>query len=162
CGVTAQVAKLPNEATPVETAWAYSWDAAIIRAADMVTASILPRTALSNRAPWSGWRRYPMPSMVVHHYEMAEELTSQRSYDEALDHYFQALELDPKNVDLRLHKGFVEEKLGLYLDAVATYAAARRIADKTSKRLYHRRARRSRKLAGAIARYRLAVLLAGV
>jgi tetratricopeptide (TPR) repeat protein len=60
---------------------------------------------------------------------MAQELTSQRRYDEALEHYFQALELDPKNVDLRLHKGFVEEKLGLYLDAGATYRAASKLAN---------------------------------
>jgi tetratricopeptide (TPR) repeat protein len=162
CGVTAQVSRVPNEGIPVETAWAYSWDDAITQAADMVTAAVLPRTVLSNRQPWSGWRRYPMPGMLVHHYERAQELTTRRRYDEALDHYFQALALDPKNVDLRLHKGFVEEKLGLYLDAVATYAAARRIADETSTRLYHRRARRNRAAAGSIARYRLAVLLGGL
>jgi tetratricopeptide (TPR) repeat protein len=162
CGVTAQVSRLPNEGIPVDTAWAHSWDEAITRAADMVTAAILPRTILSKRQPWSGWRRYPMPSVVVHHYETAQELTAQRRYDEALSHYFKALALDPKNVDLRLHKGFVEEKLGLYVDAVATYAAARRVADDTSKRLYDRRARVNRKAAGNTARYRLAVLLSGV
>jgi hypothetical protein len=161
-GVTAQITRLPNEGIPVETAWAYSWDDAITQAADMVTAAVLPRTVLSNRPPWSGWRRYPMPGLLVHHYERAQELTSQRRYDEALDHYFQALELDPKNVDLRLHKGFVEEKLELYLDAVVTYAAARQLAGQTSKRLYHRKARRSRTASGNIARYRLAVLLGGI
>jgi len=161
-GVTAQVTRLPNEGLPVETAWSYSWDDAIRQAADIVSAAVLPRTVLSNRSPWSGWRRYPMPSLLVHHYEKAQELTSLRRYDEALDHYFLALELDPKNVDLRLCKGFVEEKLGLYLDAVATYAAARRVADQTSRRLYHRRARRDRTASGNIARYRLAVLLGGI
>jgi tetratricopeptide (TPR) repeat protein len=161
-GVTAQITRLPTEGIPVETAWAYSWDDAIRQAADMVTAAVLPRTVVSNRPPWSGWRGYPMPSLLVHHYERAQELTSQRRYDEALDHYFQALEVDPKNVDLRLHKGFVEEKLELYLDAVVTYAAARQLACHTSKRLYHRKARRNRTASGNIARYRLAVLLGGI
>ena len=161
-GVTAQLTRLPNEAAPIETAWADSWDDAITQAADMVTAAVLPRTRLSNRAPWSGWRRYQMPGLVVHCYEKAQELTSARRYDEALSHCFQALELDPKSVDLRLCKGFIEEKLGLYMDAVATYAAARRVADKTSRRLYNRRARRHRHESGRIATYRLAVLLGGI
>ena len=161
-GVTTQLTRLPNEGVPIETAWACSWDDAIVQAADMVTAAVLPRTRLSNRAPWSGWRRYPMPGLVVHSYERAQELTSARRYDEALAHCFQALELDPKSVDLRLCKGFIEEKLGLYMDAVATYAAARRVADKTARRLYNRKARRNRRASGRIARYRLAVLLGGI
>lgn len=161
-GVTAQLTRLPNEGVPIDTAWAYSWDEAIEQAADMVTAAVLPRTRLSNRAPWSGWRRYPMPGLVVHSYERAQELTSERRYDEALSHCFKALEDDPKSVDLRLCKGFIEEKLGLYMDAVATYAAARRVADKTARRLYNRKARRNRKASGRIARYRLAVLLGGI
>jgi len=161
-GVTAQLTRLPNEAVPIETVWADSWDDAITQAADMVTAAVLPRTRLSNRPPWSGWQRYQMPSLVVHCYEMAQELTSARRYDEALSYCFQALELDPKSVDLRLCKGFIEEKLGLYMDAVATYAAARRVAAKTSRSLYNRRARRNRHASGRIATYRLAVLLGGI
>ena len=161
-GVTAQVTRLPNEGVPIETAWAFSWEDAITQAADMVTAAVLPRTVLSNRPPWSGWRRYPMPSLLVHHYEKAQELTSLRRYDEALAHCFLALELDPKSVDLRLCKGFIEEKLGLYLDAVATYAAAQRTAEQTSKVLYNRPAQRNRTASGDIARYRLAVLLGGI
>jgi hypothetical protein len=160
-GVAAQVTRLPHEAVPVETAWGSSWEAAVTRAADIVTAAVLPRTKLSNRPPWSGWRRYMMPALLVHHFEQAEELTRQRRYDEALNRYFRALELDPKNVDLRLHKGFVQEKLALFLDALATYAAARRIAGETSRDLYRLGARRRRKASGRIACYRLAVLLGG-
>jgi tetratricopeptide (TPR) repeat protein len=160
-GVRAQV-RLPHEVIPVQTAWASSPQAAALMSADIVTAAVLPRTKLSNRPPWSGWRGYVMPSLLVHHFERAEELTSQRRYDEALDSYFSALELDPKSVDLRLHMGYVQEKLGLYLDAVATYAAARKMADDTSRALYGGRAKRNRKASGRIASYRLAVLLGGV
>jgi tetratricopeptide (TPR) repeat protein len=159
-GVTAQLTRLPYEALPVTTAWAFSWNEAIVKAADQVTAAILPRTVLSNRPPWEGWRQYPMPRELVHHFEMAQELTSDRRYDEALDHYYKALELDPKNVDLRLHKGFVEEKLGLYVDAAMTYRAACKLS-KTSGGLYGFGASRKRKATGAIARYRLAILLSG-
>jgi TPR repeat len=159
--VTAQVTRLPHEAIPVQTGWMASCEDAVIQAADIVTGAILPRTRLSNQPPWSGWRRYAMDSLLVHHFECAEELTIQRRYDEALDTYARALELDPKNVDIRLHQGFVQEKLGLFLDALATYAAARKIADETSHALYHFRARRDRRASGRIACYRLAVLLAG-
>jgi tetratricopeptide (TPR) repeat protein len=160
-GAAAQVTRLPHEAIPVETAWANSHAAAVLKAADIVTAAILPRTRLSKRPPWSGWRRYEMPSLLVHHFELAQELCSQRRYEEALDHSFSALKLDPKSVDLRLHLGFVQEKLGLFVDALAAYAAARKVEADTSSALYGYRSRRNRAASRQIACYRLAVLLAG-
>ena len=52
--------------------------------------------------------------------------------------------------------------MGLSIDAVATYAAARKIASETSRALYGVfRSLRNRKASGRIATYRLAVLLAG-
>ena len=135
CGVTAQLTRLPHEVIPVETAWAPSWEAAVVQSADMVTAAVLPMTRLSKRAPWSGWRRFPMPSKLVYHFEQAEGCMKQRRYDEALSEYYAALELDPKSVDLRLQLGFAQEKLRLYLDAMATYAAAMTMASKTERRL---------------------------
>ena len=161
-GVAAQVTRLPHEAIPVDTAWAASYENAVSEAADIVTAAVLPRTRLSKRPPWSGWRHYEMPSPLVHHFDLSQELNSQRRYEEALDHCFSALKLDPKSVDLRLHQGFVQEKLGLSIDAVATYAAARKIASETSRALYGVfRSLRNRRASGRIATYRLAVLLAG-
>ncbi len=160
-GVTAQVSRLPNEAIPIDTAWATSCEDAVKLAADMVTAAILPLTTLSNRPPWSGWRRYVMHPLLVHYYERAEELTAECRYDEALDCCFSALKYDPKNVDIRLRQGFLQEKQRLFLDALATYAAARKVEDQTSPQLYHYRARRNRRASRRIASYRLAVLLAG-
>jgi hypothetical protein len=161
-GVAAHVTRLPHETIPVDTAWAASHEDAVVQAADIVTAAVLPRTRLSKRPPWSGWRHYEMPSLLVHHFELSQELNSQRRYEEALDHCFSALKLDPKSVDLRLHQGFVQEKLGLSIDAAATYAAARKIASETSRALYGVfRSLRNRKASGRIATYRLAVLLAG-
>ncbi len=159
--VTAEVTRLPREAIPVETEWMASPCDAVLQAADIVTAVILPRTRLSDRSPWSGWRRYVMDRLLVHHFECAEKLTIQRRYDEALAMYSRALELDPKNVDLRLHLGFAQEKLGLFLDALATYAGARRIAQETSPALYRLCARRNRTASWCVACYRMAVLLGG-
>jgi tetratricopeptide (TPR) repeat protein len=161
CGVTAQVTRLPHEAIPIDTTWACTWEAAVRQAADVITAAILPRTRFSDRPPWTGWRRYSMPPLLIHHFEEAQELTRCRRYDEAMKSYLAALELDPKSVDLRLQLGFVQEKLGLWLDALATYVAAIEMKNETSHALYDRRARRDRHASGRVACYRAAVLLAG-
>jgi hypothetical protein len=160
-GVSVQVTRLPREAIPVQTCWSPSWDDAVCQAADAVTGVVLPRTRRSRSGPWSGWRRYTMPRLLVHFYERGQERTAQLRYDEALDSYFSALDLDTKNVVIRLNIGFVQEKLGLFVDAVATYAGARRIAALTDRSHYARRARRERRAVGLIADYRLAILLAG-
>jgi hypothetical protein len=161
-GVSVQVTRLPREAIPAQTCWSPSWDDAICQAADAVTAVVLPRTRQSRSGPWSGWRRYTMPTHLVHFYERGQERTTQLRYDEALDSYYSALDLDTKNVIIRLNIGFVQEKLGLFMDAVATYAGVRRIASLTDGRSqYARRARRERRAARLIADYRLAILLAG-
>lgn len=161
--VSAQVTRLPREVVPVATASGSTVEEAIRQAADIVTAAILPRTTLSNRPPWSGWRHYPMPPLLVYHFERSQELSSQRRYDEALAHCFAALEGDPKSVDLRLHMGYLQEKLGLFLDALGSYLAARNIAKETEKawELYTFGARRKRRASGQTASYRLAILLAG-
>ena len=44
-----------------------------------------------------------------------------RRYDEALAAYWRAVELDPLNMVLRLCVGQLQERIGLYLDALATY-----------------------------------------
>jgi hypothetical protein len=160
-GVSVQVTRLPREAIPVQTCWSPSWDDAVCQAADAVTAVVLPRTRQSRSGPWAGWRRHTMPTDLVHFYERGQERTTQLRYDEALDSYFSALDLDTKNVAIRLNIGFVQEKLGLFVDAVATYAGARRIAALTDRSHYARRARRERRAVGLIADYRLAILLAG-
>jgi hypothetical protein len=160
-GVSVQVTRLPREAIPIQTCWSPAWEDAVCQAADAVTAVVLPRTRQSRSGPWSGWRRYTMPTHLVHLYERGQERTTQRRYDEALDSYYSALDLDTKNVVIRLNIGFVQEKLGLFVDAVGTYAGVRRIAALTDRSQYARRARRERRAVGLIADYRLAILLAG-
>jgi hypothetical protein len=159
--VAVQVTRLPGEAIAVPDAGGDSWQEAVVTAADIVTAAVLPRTRLSNQPPWSGWWRYPMPPLLVHNFELAQDFSATRKYDEAMAHCLDALKDDPKNVDVRLQMGFVQEKLGLSLDALATYAAAREIAVAPSA-LYNHHSQRDRRASGQIAYYRLAVLLSGV
>jgi hypothetical protein len=162
-GVTLQVTRLPRDAIRVETLWDTSWVRVLRRAADHATAAILTRTRRCE-APWAAWRRYPMPGELFHDYERAAELEDARRYDEALDRYYRALERDPLNIGLRLQIGFLQEKIGLPLDALATYegmgAVARPGGRPLPHRLYRNRSRLEREATMIIGRYRRAVLLA--
>ena len=85
------------------------------------------RTRLCS-SPWSGWRGYRLPSDLLHAYERGAELEDARRYDEALDRYYAALREDPMNIALRLQIGFLQEKLALFLDALATYESILEVA----------------------------------
>ena len=162
-GVTLEVARMPREAVRTETLWDTSWVRVLRRAADHATAAILVRTRRC-ASPWTAWRRFPMPGELFHDYERAAELEDERRYDEALDRYYRTLERDPLNIGLRLHIGFLQEKLGLPLDALATYEGMNAVAKpgglELPARLYRSRARADRDAGLVIGRYRRAVLLA--
>jgi hypothetical protein len=183
CGVTVHVVCASGEADPGQTFWDTSWDAAVRRAADHATASILPRTRHS-RPPWSAWRGFELPSKLFHSYERAAELEHERRYDEALDLYYKALESDPMNLGLRLQIGFLQEKLALFLDALATYEGifevarpgerpavsfdrppdlllTRRARRDRLRQFYRLPARRDRDAVLLVAKYRRAILLGG-
>ena len=81
---------------------------------------ILPQTRLC-RAPWAAWRGHVMPPGLLHAFEEGVRLERARRYDEALAAYWRAVELDPLNMALRLCVGQLQERIGLYLDALATY-----------------------------------------
>ena len=162
-GVTLQVTRLPNDAIRVETLWDTSWVRVLRRAADHATAAILTRTSRCE-SPWAAWRRYPMPGQLFHDYERAAELEDERRYDEALDRYYRALEHDPLNLGLRLQIGFLQEKIGLPLDALATYEGMAAVEEPGGvplpRRLYRSASRIERDATMVIGRYRRAVLLA--
>jgi tetratricopeptide (TPR) repeat protein len=163
CGVIVQVVMLPTTTTPPTTCWAHSWETAIDRAANHATAFILPRTRVGRRPPWTAWHGYVLPPELLDAYERAALYTHDRRYDEALREYYASLELDPKNLDVRLRIGFIQEKLGLALDALTTYQA---ICDMTcacrmpgARGSTRRILRKARRRSQAIAGYRRAVLL---
>jgi hypothetical protein len=164
CGITVQVVHLPNRARVPVTVWGSSWEEAVRRAADSATAAILPHTRLC-RDQWTAWRRYAMPEGLLHAYEEGARLEQDRRYDEALSAYYDALRLDPMNVAVRVQMGKLQEKLGLYLDAFSTYQGVVSVmkpgGESLPLRLYRRAARRQRRHAWIVARYRRVVLMGG-
>ena len=163
CGVSVQVVMLPASTTPPTTCWAASWEMAIDRAANRAAAFILPRTGVCRRSPWVAWQGYVLPPQLLEAYERAAVCTHERRYDEALREYYRALKLDPKNLEVRLRIGFVQEKLGLALDALSTYQATCEMTSDCPKpgvgTLAARALLRARRRSQAIASYRRAVLL---
>jgi hypothetical protein len=171
-GVTVHVVRHPGKGAGGHTVWDTTWDGAMRQAADHAAASILPRTRVC-RSPWAGWRRYYIPTSLFEAYERAAELEHDRRYDEALHLYLKAVGEDPKNLALRLQLGFLQEKLALYLDALDTYQSILQIARAETaederaegpgevRKPARLAARRERKRAERVTRYRRAVLLGG-
>jgi tetratricopeptide (TPR) repeat protein len=167
-GVTIHLERLPGKADPGVTLWDTDWEAAITRAADHATASIMPRTRRCS-SPWTAWRGYHLPAGLLHLYERAVELEEARRYDEALDCYFRALRRDPMNLALRLQIGYLQEKLALFMDALDTYEGILAVArpgrvghgPDPQRRFYRRAERRNRERILLAARYRHAILLGG-
>jgi hypothetical protein len=157
-GVTVQVSALTAENLPPATFWGHSWDEALARAADEATAAILPQTRRC-RAPWGVWRGYTMPRGLLHEYENGARLEHDRRYDEALAAYWRAVQLDPMNMVLRLRVGQLQERLGLSLDALATFWGMRVASKHADCRPPHGRKEQEEALVSA--RYRRNVLLGG-
>ena len=163
CGVALQVAQLPHNANPPETVWADDFEEAVRIAGDHATAAVVPRTRLC-REPWSAWKHFLLPGDLLSALEEGVRLESERRYDEALDSYYRASTYDPMNMVLRLNIGQLQEKLGLYIDALMTYVgmiAVSRDGPVLRPFAYRRAARSQRQRAIVAARYRRIVLLGG-
>ena len=164
CGIAIEVARLPSEGLAATTVWGETWECALRKAADEATAAILPQTRAC-RAPWGVWRGYRMPGRLLHAYEEGARLEHERRYDEALHAYYEALREDPINAVLRLRVGQLQERLGLFLDAFATYsgivAVDRPSRARRPSRMYSAAGRREQRRARVSARYRRNVLLGG-
>jgi hypothetical protein len=163
-GVAIEVVRVPSEGLTATTVWEERWDCALRRAAAEATAAILPQTRAC-RAPWGVWRGYVMPGRLMHAYEEGARLEHERRYDEALDRYYAALKDDPLNMVLRLRVGQLQERLGLFLDALATYwgicATSKPAGVRRPRLMYRGTGRRERRRAILSARYRRDVLLGG-
>ncbi len=149
CGVTIQVLALPSTVSPPTVCWGSSFNEAVDHAANHAAAFILPRTRWVKHPPWTAWKGIAMPPGLVDAYERGSVFTARRRYDEALRQFYDALALDPKNLDIRLRIGFVQEKIGMPLDALATYHAICDLAGMGS----------GSPQTANISRYRLAVIL---
>lgn len=161
-GVVVQVSFGQGQTGTVLEKWDTSWPSVMAAAADGITAEILPRTRAC-RGPWAGWRGYQMPTNLLAAYEQAAEHEQAGRYDSALDRYEAALELDPTNVELRVRLAQLEEKLGLFLEALTSYQSIHALMHPGAKNLprglYRRGARREWERAVRIAKYRELVVL---
>jgi hypothetical protein len=136
-GITVSVATLPRGGTAPNTVWTTSWNAAIEQAALAVGAAVLPLTRLCRRPPWAHWRGLALPPQLFATYLEAKELVTQRRYDEALGKFYEALELDPLNLHIRLEIGALQEQLQLFLDALETYDDAIALGSRADERSAH-------------------------
>ena len=168
CGVAIQVATQMGGLSPPETIWAENWETAVEDGAIYAAALILPHTRKCREAPWSSWEGRPMPSELLGAYLRARRYHAERRYDEALGAYYEALAIDPLNLELRLEVGQLQEQLALWLDALASYQQIVTLTPRRQRRLTLRAlSPRGRALhnahrrASIIARYRSAVLLGG-
>ena len=163
-GVTVQVVRWPEQGSPPETVYDVDWERAVRRAADRAMAYILPRTRIC-KTPWASWRGFVMPPDLLETYEAAARFEQERRYDQALACYFEAVERDPINLSLRLCIGNLQEKLGLFVDALATYEGMIAVAEATrgtsETPIYSKTAQRERDRAELLGRYRRLVLLGG-
>ena len=161
-GVAVRVLRVPSDGTPPVSVWGETWEIALRKAADEATAMIVPQTRLC-RAPWGAWRGHVMPPGLLHAFEEGARLERERRYDEALAAYWRAVELDPLNMVLRLRVGQLQERLGLYIDALATYwgMSVTSQPPRPANPLRGRRACLERRRALLSARYRRNVLLGG-
>lgn len=142
-GVTVTVTSFARGSTTT-TIWQQDWERTVQMASYWVMAKILPVTRAGRQAPWRSWRGWDLPHTLFAAYQEGRSLSRDRKFDEALEQFYKALHLDPENVYLRNQIGATQEKMGLYLDALATYSAALRLgrldADKENRYLWHRAA----------------------
>jgi tetratricopeptide (TPR) repeat protein len=161
-GLTVSVLRLPDKGNPPETLWGNTWDHAVRQGADYATAAILPRTKRCTRQ-WAAWRRFRMEGDLLGNYEDAVSYETERRYDEALETYYRAADHDPMNMALRLRIAQLQERMGLYLDALVTYMGMLKVGEGRARgqTLERRKARGERRRALVVARYRRLVLLGG-
>ena len=127
------------------------WEHAARDAAMTVAGLLYPNVTDKHRGPWAHWKE-AIPTQLIDAYYEAQARENGNRFEEAMGSYYKALELDPMNPHIRLRIANLQEKLGLFLDAWATYLA---IIDEPKLRAWRKPHRRAR----LIALYRLAILL---
>jgi len=137
-GLTVQVATLPSAYSRYQTYWGSDWSRIAEQAAAFVGAYVLPRSRLCRQPPWDGWYGLSLPANLFDEYLQATRLRLDGRLEEALDRFHRALRLDPLNPHLRFALGGIQKRLGLNIDALATYAAVLVLEAWSDRRLYRR------------------------
>lgn len=154
-GVALEVIVLPRRLTTLQTYWRDTWEDALDRAARGVSAQVVPRSHHSERGTWSAWRGLTLDEKLFDLHHQAQRLQTEQRYEEALEHYFEAVRRDPDNGYLRFALGSMQEELALYVDACMTYRA---IPDAIDAATDDRRKNANERIK-LLARYRQTVLL---
>ncbi|MBB4885314.1 hypothetical protein WEB32_31735 [Streptomyces netropsis] len=141
-GVTITVTSYAIRGSRTETLWETTWEDVVREAGNWVMATLVPVTRASRRPPWQDWHGRDLCPDLFAAYQEARRLTEERKFDDALEHYYAALRLDPMNLYLRTQIAGTQEKLGLHLDALETYYGAMLLDGCTNRQ---RKARLARK-----------------
>lgn len=123
-GITVTVTAFSLSDSRIMTLWADSWEEVVKNGGCWVMAAILPITRFCKTAPWADWRGRDLPWELFAHYQEAKRLSIEQQFDDALRHYYRALQYDPLNPHIRAEAASVEERLGLYVDALDSYMGA--------------------------------------
>ncbi|MDX6537438.1 MAG: hypothetical protein QOD37_1779, partial [Gaiellales bacterium] len=130
---------------------AEDWAQCAREAAMAVAGALYPRVHHRHQGPWTQWSS-TVPGTLVRNYHDAAELERADRLEEAIGAYQRALSQDPLNPHLRVCIAMIQERLGLYLDAWATYQAITSETDREAWKGHDRRVR-------LVAQYRLAIIL---
>ncbi|MGW0823704.1 hypothetical protein [Streptomyces sp. NPDC002845] len=123
-GVTVTVTSFATRGSRAHTTWESTWEEAVHEAGCWVMATILPVTRASKNPPWQSWQGRSLPPELFAAYQKGRVLSRERKFDEALHEFYKASRWDPTNLFLRTQIAAIQEKLGLYLDALETYHGA--------------------------------------
>lgn len=123
-GLTVEVAGLPRQEASVTTVWADNWPRVVRQAACHIAAYVLPRTKLSRRPPWTLWHGIKISRQLFYSFDEARQLARAGRLEEALHHFDDAMGRDPLNSYIRIERATVQDQLGLWIDALASYVDA--------------------------------------
>ncbi|MFD7236295.1 hypothetical protein ACFWAT_13440 [Streptomyces syringium] len=142
-GVTITVTSYAIRGSRTETLWEATWEDVVREAGNWVMATLVPVTRASRRPPWQDWHGRDLCPDLFAAYQEARRLTEERKFDDALEHYYAALRLDPMNLYLRTQIAGTQENLGLHLDALETYYGAMLLDGCTNRQREARLARKA-------------------
>lgn len=125
------------------TVWGRDWDEVIGKASIWIVSTLLPVTRAGRLPPWSHWWGGELRPELYQAYQEATELGRAGRHHEALEQYFKAVQLDPTNPYLRAELAEMQEKMGLYVDALNTTQRALTLDGQTA-RAYQKRLWQSR------------------
>jgi tetratricopeptide (TPR) repeat protein len=146
--IVVQTVRLPGRETQILTFREREAERAIERGAHAVAAFVLPVTKRVTAEPWSEWKNHRLDPDLFDLYQRTHQFLAARRLDEAMDAYYSLLRRDPRNRAFRYELGLVQEKLALFLDAIATYSS---LFDKPGERIDD--------AVTLLARYRFTILL---